>query len=219
MVIPEAEFVSQNGQTPENENTENLLEQLQAKVNARNEQMEEAENTVKDGVWEGDPGDGTDFIPVVDLPIEDQGIVPNYDMFDQPTLPPQMPSAPIYDNVPSVNNAAYDFSDIINGDIWFDIDPNVTPTILRNLYPFASSDNGEYLFWDINSSDDSGEEMDIYITDFRGIELKKVASNLYEFICKITNANSYKEIMPFATQPLPSVFKAYMLFSFAGSSR
>ena len=53
--------------------------------------------------------------------------------------------------------------------------------------------------------------MDIYITDFRGIELKKVASNLYEFICKITNANSYKEILPFATQPLPSVFKAYTL--------
>ena len=103
------------------------------------------------------------------------------------------------------------FSDIINGDIWFDIDPNVTPTILRNLYPFASSDNGEYLFWDINSSDDNSEEMDIYITDFRGIELKKVASNLYEFIFKITNANSYKEIMPFATKPLPSVFKAYTL--------
>ena len=75
VVIPEAEFVSENGETNESETTENLLEQLQAKVNAHNEQMEDTENMGRDGVWEGDPGDGTDFITVVDIPVEDQGIV------------------------------------------------------------------------------------------------------------------------------------------------
>ena len=38
-----------------------------------------------DMYWDEDPADGTDFITVVDLPIEDQGVVPTYDMFDNPT--------------------------------------------------------------------------------------------------------------------------------------
>ena len=53
--------------------------------------------------------------------------------------------------------------------------------------------------------------MDIYMTDFRSIELKKVASSLYEFIDKITNADKYKELLPFSNQPLPSIFKVLNL--------
>ena len=34
------------------------------------------------GFWEGDPGDGTDFIIVQDIPVEDNGAIPYYDMFD-----------------------------------------------------------------------------------------------------------------------------------------
>lgn len=33
--------------------------------------------TTPDGIWSGDPGDGTDFITVVDLPIEDQAATPH----------------------------------------------------------------------------------------------------------------------------------------------
>lgn len=40
-----------------------------------------------DGTWKGDPGDGTDFIPVVDIPIEDQAAIPTVDIFDRPTTP------------------------------------------------------------------------------------------------------------------------------------
>ena len=34
------------------------------------------------GYWEGDPGDGTDFIIVQDIPVEDNTAIPYYDMFD-----------------------------------------------------------------------------------------------------------------------------------------
>ena len=40
-----------------------------------------------DGTWKGDPGDGTDFILVVDIPIEDQAAIPTVDIFDRPTTP------------------------------------------------------------------------------------------------------------------------------------
>ena len=98
-----------------------------------------------------------------------------------------------------------------NGDIWFEVAADVSLSTLKNLYPFASSDNGEYLFWDINSLNRNNDEMDIYMTDFRSIELKKVASSLYEFIDKITNADKYKELLPFSNQPLPSIFKVLNL--------
>ena len=80
---------------------------------------------------------------------------------------------------------------------------DISLSTLKNLYPFASSDNGEYLFWDINSYNKEDDEMDIYMTDFRSIELRKVASNLNEFIDKITDVNRYKELLPFSIQPLP----------------
>ena len=44
---------------------------------------------ITDDIWEGDPGDGTDFITVVDLPIEDFNAIPNLDIFDRPTAPKQ----------------------------------------------------------------------------------------------------------------------------------
>lgn len=103
------------------------------------------------------------------------------------------------------------YEDVVNGDIWFEVAADISLSTLKNLYPFASSDNGEYLFWDINSLNRNNDEMDIYMTDFRSIELKKVASSLYEFIDKITNANKYKELLPFSNQPLPSIFKVLNL--------
>ncbi len=85
---------------------------LQAKLNSHNdkpadhEEKAEAKETVKkannaagaaaettpDGVWSGDPGDGTDFITVVDIPIEDQAATPTYDIFDRPTTPVATPA-------------------------------------------------------------------------------------------------------------------------------
>ena len=61
---------------------ENLISQLQEKMAQNN--AEAPAEMMADGVWEGDPGDGTDFIPVVDLPIEDQAAIPSLDIFDRP---------------------------------------------------------------------------------------------------------------------------------------
>ena len=143
--IPEDQF-SNVPQQEESEGKEELLARLQEKVNAHNMNMEPAGYPVlPDGVWAGDPGDGTDFIPVVDLPIEDQGIVPNYDMFDQPTTPAQLPSTPIYDNTPVANNANYDFSDLIKANGVLEVMPDGYGFLRSSDYNYLSSPDDVYI--------------------------------------------------------------------------
>ena len=143
--IPEDQFSNVQPQE-ESEGKEELLARLQEKVNAHNMNMEPAGYQVlPDGVWAGDPGDGTDFIPVVDLPIEDQGIVPNYDMFDQPTTPAQMPSAPVYDNTPVANNANYDFTDIIKANGVLEVMPDGYGFLRSSDYNYLSSPDDVYI--------------------------------------------------------------------------
>ena len=92
--IPEAQF--QTASEGSSEGNQELIAQLQAKMNAQNSEKpadNHAENAYANpsqnsNVWEGDPGDGTDFIPVIDLPIEDQAAMPTYDIFDRPTSTP-----------------------------------------------------------------------------------------------------------------------------------
>lgn len=83
--IPEAQFNTAANNDNDSEK-EDLLAQLQAKIKDRGKERKTAPEETRTGVWEGDPGDGTDFIIAVDIPIEDQGAVPNYDMFDNPTI-------------------------------------------------------------------------------------------------------------------------------------
>lgn len=83
--IPEAQFNTASNSDNDSEK-EDLLAQLQAKIKDRGKERKTAPEETRAGVWEGDPGDGTDFIIAVDIPIEDQGAVPNYDMFDNPTI-------------------------------------------------------------------------------------------------------------------------------------
>lgn len=143
--IPEDQF-SNVPQQEESEGKEELLARLQEKVNAHNMNMEQAGYPVlPDGVWAGDPGDGTDFIPVVDLPIEDQGIVPNYDMFDQPTTPAQLPSTPVYDNTPVANNANYDFSDLIKANGVLEVMPDGYGFLRSSDYNYLSSPDDVYI--------------------------------------------------------------------------
>ena len=113
--IPEAQYNASGS----DDNTE-LIQQLQAKMTKRNEQNQDniynsQENI--NGVWDGDPNDGTDFIIVLDLPIEDQGVTFNYDMFDNPTItttntPPQhvLPQEEI---TPQQTKQQYDYTDIV----------------------------------------------------------------------------------------------------------
>lgn len=135
--IPEDHF----SDSPAQEDTENkgeLLARLQEKVNAHN-------NTEisPDGVWAGDPGDGTDFIPIVDIPVEDQGAVPNYDMFDQPTMPTQGPSTS--DNQMVNNEETYDFSNIIKANGVLEVMPDGYGFLRSSDYNYLSSPDDVYV--------------------------------------------------------------------------
>ena len=96
-----------------------------------------------ESVWEGDPGDGTDFITVVDLPIEDGEAIPTLDIFDRPMSQPApvvMPQEPVVSytatrNAPVVER--YDFADLIDG--------NGVLELLQDGYGFLRSSDYNYL--------------------------------------------------------------------------
>ena len=144
---PEADFSMTDNEEKSDEEG-NLLAQLQAKINAHNETNAEGENVVKE-VWEGDPNDGTDFITVVDIPVEDLGVTPTYDMFDQPTMHIQQPPQPIQQMADNTPDAAPEFN--------FDnlIEANGVLEIMPDGYGFLRSSDFNYL-----SSPD-----DIYVTN------------------------------------------------------
>ena len=138
--IPEDHFSSMPVKE-DAENKEELLARLQEKVNAHNNT-----EVVPEGVWAGDPGDGTDFIPIVDLPIEDQGAVPNYDMFDQPTMPTQTPSTPAMYDAPVVSNEeAYDFTNIIKANGVLEVMPDGYGFLRSSDYNYLSSPDDVYV--------------------------------------------------------------------------
>jgi transcription termination factor Rho len=145
-VIPEAAF-AQSGQA-EGETDSDLIAQLQAKINNHRENVDEQDVT-PEGVWAGDPGDGTDFITVVDLPIEDQGMVPNYDMFDNPIASFTTPSTPAYQAsttpMPSAPQASYDFTDLIEGSGVLEIMPDGYGFLRSSDYNYLSSPDDIYV--------------------------------------------------------------------------
>ena len=83
-IIPEAADFAQPVDDGETTSPE-MLEQLQEHLSQHN-QEEAIVQANPEGVWEDDPNDGTDFIIVEDLPIEDQGAIPTLDMFDRPVI-------------------------------------------------------------------------------------------------------------------------------------
>ena len=139
MDVPEAEFAT--GATDEGDATEqkNLLMQLQEKMAQRTREEEEANGQVaeedNDGVWAGDPGDGTDFITVLDIPIEDQAAIPSLDIFDRPMV------NNVQEQGVNVNNRGneekYDFNDLIPG--------NGVLEVLQDGYGFLRSSDYNYL--------------------------------------------------------------------------
>ena len=128
------------------EGMDSLIAKLQAKVNAHNENEEEKREAIENGIWDGDPGDGTDFIPVVDIPIEDQGAVPNYDMFDNPTMP-VAGTVPSFQTVPqtSVSEEAYDFDNIVSANGVLEIMPDGYGFLRSSDYNYLSSPDDVYV--------------------------------------------------------------------------
>lgn len=100
------------------------------------------------------------------------------------------------------------YSDVLSGPdaVWFPLEPDVDFEKLKRLIPFAGSENGNYLFWEPERT--TPDEMDIYITDFRGLGFVKAASNLYELVEKMTSNERFREVFPlFYSEALPATFK------------
>lgn len=131
------EKVADNEEWTEEESS--LLAKLQEKVQAHNSMNKEMipESSVNDSVWEGDPNDGTDFITVLDIPIEDQGAIPNYDMFDQPTAPIASINDPIISRPAAMPIVQYEFNDIVKA--------NGVLEVLSDGYGFLRSSDYNYL--------------------------------------------------------------------------
>ena len=143
--IPEQEFATSNPDE-ENEEETNLIQQLQAKVNAHNAGEDMRRDMLEDSVWEGDPGDGTDFIISIDLPIEDQSAMPMYDMFDNPTtpiMPSVQPMAPVQSE--ASDEEEYDFADIIKANGVLEIMPDGYGFIRSSDYNYLSSPDDVYV--------------------------------------------------------------------------
>lgn len=142
--IPEANMHAANTKTDEQH--EQLLAQLQAKINAHNENAEDQRDAIANGIWEGDPGDGTDFITVVDLPIEDQGAVPTYDMFDNVTssMPADQPAMmQTQTTAPAVPQ--FDFTDIISANGVLEVMPDGYGFLRSSDYNYLSSPDDVYV--------------------------------------------------------------------------
>ena len=119
--IPEASAEGSEAPNPQ------MLAQLQQRMEMHNQ-----------GVWEGDPGDGTDFIIVTDLPIEDAAAMPTLDIFDQPTAP-QLATTSIAPSLEKTKGQqqTYDFGDFITG--------NGVLEIVQDGYGFLRSSDYNYL--------------------------------------------------------------------------
>ncbi|MDO6819045.1 SMI1/KNR4 family protein [Zobellia sp. 1_MG-2023] len=83
-------------------------------------------------------------------------------------------------------------------ELWFDMEPDLSYKKLKDLIPFAMSENGHYLFWDIES--ENSEEFDIYITDFKGLGFTKTGGNLYDFFEKLTPASARLQRVPYGVR-------------------
>ncbi len=164
--IPEAAFAT-GGTTDDSQETpnEDLMAQLQNKLNAQNEQVEtqneqDAEAQAPagpSGVWEGDPADGTDFIIVVDLPIEDQTALPSYDMLDNPYTPYPQQAEPDYQpaapqqqqqqqqQAQQPQRQTFDFSDLVEANGVLEIMPDGYGFLRSSDYNYLSSPDDIYV--------------------------------------------------------------------------
>ena len=141
--VPEADFVvPEAGNFDDNstdEDATNAIEQLREQFSNRKEQQPafsaDTDEVDENGVWLGDPGDGTDFITMIDIPIEDQEALPTLDIFDRPMI--QQTPAQEKEYTRPQDTPKYDFGDIITG--------NGVLECLTDGYGFLRSSDYNYL--------------------------------------------------------------------------
>ena len=145
--VPEAAFSTNNlsSNSKELNQEDTLIQQLKEKINSHNETQEIPQEDFSEGLWEGDPGDGTDFITVLDIPIEDQGAMPTFDIFDNPTTPLATSSISPTTNFIEEPQQSYDFSDIITSSGVLEIMPDGYGFLRSSDYNYLSSPDDIYV--------------------------------------------------------------------------
>ena len=145
LIIPELEFPAdaQQGIT----DTAKLAAILQTKLNAQNEKPVEEAVQDTNAIWEGDPGDGTDFIPVIDLPIEDQAAIPTYDIFDRPTTPQVAAQQNVQREAQKEiqKEPEFDFTNIITSNGVLEVMPDGYGFLRSSDYNYLSSPDDVYV--------------------------------------------------------------------------
>ena len=131
MDVPEAQVFAADGAEDSGVDAD-AVAMLREKMSSHKE-PELRDEMDEDGVWMGDPGDGTDFITIVDIPIEDQEALPTLDMFDRPVVQQEMET----NYARNTEAARYDFGDIITA--------NGVLECLSDGYGFLRSSDYNYL--------------------------------------------------------------------------
>ena len=135
-LVPEAAFAvgSNDEAEDDDEPTMGLIERLQSKVQSQNAAKDEALATAI--------AEGKDFIVVQDLPVEDNGVIPYFDMFDNPNT--QENHFVSYDDDADMESE-YDFSDIIRANGLLEIMPDGYGFLRSSDYNYLSSPDDVHL--------------------------------------------------------------------------
>lgn len=162
--IPEEQFAQREATNDyQGNDKEELIAKLQAKMEAHNNKNTDSDNNVNpaeekqeankpettsnaEGIWEGDPGDGTDFITVVDIPIEDQTAIPSVDIFDRPINAANSSAATEESNAEATpQEPAYDFSGIVTSCGVLEVMPDGYGFLRSSDYNYLSSPDDVYV--------------------------------------------------------------------------
>ncbi len=162
--IPEEQFAQREATNDyQGSDKEELIAKLQAKMEAHNNKNTDSDNNANpaeekqeankpettsnaDGIWEGDPGDGTDFITVVDIPIEDQTAIPSVDIFDRPINTANSSAATEESNAEATpQEPAYDFSGIVTSCGVLEVMPDGYGFLRSSDYNYLSSPDDVYV--------------------------------------------------------------------------
>ena len=162
--IPEEQFAQREATNDyQGNDKEELIAKLQAKMEAHNNKNIDSDNNANpaeekqeankpettsnaEGIWEGDPGDGTDFITVVDIPIEDQTAIPSVDIFDRPINAANSSAATEESNAEATpQEPAYDFSGIVTSCGVLEVMPDGYGFLRSSDYNYLSSPDDVYV--------------------------------------------------------------------------
>ena len=135
VVVPELAY-KPDDTNDESQESKELIQQLQQKINANNTTV----NTKS--VWEGDPGDGTDFIIIQDLPIEDNETLSFYDNYIAEELQPQ-PSDDVEET--AAEDGDFDFDGMITACGLLEIMPDGYGFLRSSDYNYLSSPDDVHL--------------------------------------------------------------------------